>query len=1151
MTVRFILGSNTTPTSEVVREEIKTMLKQEPYGKPIIFIVPEQMTFQQEYALLEDEIKGSIRAQVLSFSRLAFRVMEETGGATKSMITSTGIQMMLRKIIEERQTDWHMFQQSVDKKGFIEQLEVLITEFKRYKITPEQIDQAYNDSNQSDGLKDKLGDLHYIYSHLTEALTKRFIDGEDRLRLLEEKVLESQYLKDATIYIDGFHRFTPLEQAVLTKLMEHTKDITLTLTLPETKTDQIEPFDIFTQTKETLDDVMALAKESGQQVSLTHASQAKEVAPFIKHLDSAFDTRPIPSFQGPVDLKVAYGVHPRAEIEGVAQEILALIREENYRYRDVALMVRDEGLYHDLIRTIFEDYDIPVFIDEKEPMINHPLIELIRSLFDVVQTEWRYDSIFRLLKTGFFPVGDETVSFDDDAIDTLENYVLEYGIKGRKRWLSEEAFYYQRFRGFDKRVKTDEEIEIEEKINRYREHVVRFLQPIDKKLRQTSPVKEKIIALYEFLETIGVDITLEQWQETLEQQGEVKKARDQEQVWQEVMRLFDEVVEIIGDETIKTGTLKEVIETGLDSLTFQHVPPTLDHVIVGSIDHSRMSDVAVSFLVGVNEGTWPKRPNQDTVLTEEERHTLETQGFKLADSETEQLIDDWFYIYLAVTSPKEKLWLSYTLSDTEGKAKMPASLIKRMYQIFPETPEQLILQDPEEMMDPLRFVSTETKARQALTAQLAKFNRAYPIDDVWWSVFNWFVTTGQVNVLDAMKNSLYYKNLPTNLKQTTVDEIYQKKIKTSVSRMEQYYQCSYKHFAQHSLKLEERKTYKLDAPDIGQLFHEALKQITEWVQVEEKQFADLSEQEAGDYAKRVMERLSPVLQHQILHSSNRYQYMKQKLETVISRATFILSEQARRTRFSPIGLEVGFGLADSPLAPVRTTLSNGYELILRGRIDRVDQAKVDDQLYLRIIDYKSSKKSLDLVDVYYGLSLQMLAYLDVLLQNSEHWLGLKATPAGVLYFHVHDQLLSQPDIIPSDKLEQELFKLYKMQGLLIDDAHIVELMDTALESGSSPVVPFEIKKDGTLGSRSKTRSLEDFDQLQTYVREKITDAGLSISSGDVSLNPYQKQTQTACTYCPFKSVCQFDPSLDEHHYRILPDVDEDALFQSLRERGNR
>lgn len=683
--------------------------------------------------------------------------MEETGGATKPMITSTGIQMMLRKIIEERKTDWHMFQQSVEKKGFIEQLEVLITEFKRYKITPEDLYQAHNQAQSQGGLHDKLTDLHYIYSHLTEALAKRFIDGEDRLRLLEEKVLESMYLKDATIYIDGFHRFTPLEQAVLSKLMQHTKNITLTLTLPETKTDQIEPFDIFTQTKETFDEVMALAKEAGQQVTVTHLRDTKEVASFIKHLDSAFDTRPIPPFQGPSDLKVAYGVHPRAEIEGVAQEILALIREDSYRYRDIALMVRDEGLYHDLIRTIFDDYGIPVFIDEKEPMINHPLMELIRSLFDVVQTEWRYDSVFRLLKTGFFPVGDETVQFDDDAIDTLENYILEYGIKGRKRWLSEEAFYYQRFRGFDKRVKTDEEIEIEESINRYRDHIVRYLHPIDEKLRQKSPVREKVVALYEFLETIGVDVTLEQWQETLEQQGKVKKARDQEQVWQEVMRLFDEVVDIIGNETMKTDMLKEIIETGLDSLTFQHVPPTLDHVIVGSIDHSRMPDVAVSFLIGVNEGAWPKRPNQDTVLTEEERHMLEEHGFKLADSETQQLIDDWFYIYLAVTSAKEKLWLSYTLSDTEGKAKMPASLIKRMYQIFPETPEQMILQDPQEMIDPLRFVSTETKARQALTAQLAKYNRSYPIDDVWWSVFNWFVKTEKYDVLNAMKNSYIIK----------------------------------------------------------------------------------------------------------------------------------------------------------------------------------------------------------------------------------------------------------------------------------------------------------------------------------------------------------------------------------------------------------
>lgn len=1150
MAVRFILGSNTTSKSKFVRKEIKTMLQEAPYGKPIIFIVPEQMTFQQEYRLLEDDLRGSIRAQVLSFSRLAFRVMEETGGATKTMISSTGIQMMLRKIIEERKTDWQMFQQSVGKKGFIDQLEVILTEFKRYKVTPEDVYQAYNIESQSQGLKDKLSDLHYIYSHLMDSLAHRYIDGEDRLRILEEKIPTSSYVKDAIIYIDGFHRFTPLEQAILKKLMVQAQDVTITLTLPESKINQIEPFDIFTQTKETYDEVKNLATEAKQEITVTHLPKSNEKVPVIQHLDTAFDQRPILPFERESDIKVAYGVHPRAEIEGVAQEILTLVRDHNYRYRDIALMVRDEELYHDLIRTIFADYNIPVFIDEKAPMVNHPLIELIRSLFDVVQTEWRYDSLFRLLKTGFFPVGDESIQFDDDAIDTLENYILEYGIKGRNRWLSEERFYYQRFRGFDKKVKTDEELQIEQKMNQYREHVVRYLQPIDQKLRANITVREKMIALFEFLELMQVDFTLEQWQETLEKQQEIKKARDQVQVWQEVMRLFDEVVDIIGDEPLKVDMLKEIIETGLDTLTYQHVPPTLDHVIVGSIDHSRVPDVAASFLIGVNEGAWPKRPNQDTVLTEEERQLLEEQGLKLADSETQQLIDDWFYIYLAVTSPKEKLWLSYTLSDTEGKAKMPASLIKRIYQIFPQTAEQIILQDPEEMIEPLRFVSTKTKARQALTAQLAKFNRAYQIDDVWWSVFNWFVKTNQQAVLSMLKNSLYYKNLPTSLKQETVNEIYNQKIKTSVSRMEQFYQCSYKHFAQYSLQLEERKTYKLDAPDIGQLFHEALKQITEWVQVEEKSFEDLNEIEAGDYAKRVMEKLSPILQHQILHSSNRYQYMKNKLETVISRATFILSEQARRTRFSPIGLEVGFGLPDSPLAPVRTTLSNGYELILRGRIDRVDQAKVDDQLYLRIIDYKSSKKSLDLVDVYYGLSLQMLAYLDVLLQNSEHWLGLKATPAGVLYFHVHDQILSQPDIIPSDKLEQELFKMYKMQGLLIDDAKVVELMDTAIESGSSPIAPFEkLKKDGSLGNRSKTRSLQDFDHLQTYVRDKITEAGVKITSGDVSLNPYQKQGQTACTYCPFKSVCQFDPSMDQHNYRTLSDIDEETLFERLREGG--
>lgn len=1150
MTVTVVLGSQTTDKSGYCIEAITEQLQKSPHGKPIIFITPEQMTFQQESRLLKEGASGSIRAQVLSFSRLALRVMEETGGAKKALITSTGIQMMLRKIIEQKKTDWRIFQKSVTKRGFIEQLEVMITEFKRYQVTPEMLKAQIEleHANKQSGLTDKLEDLHYIYQQLTSSLANNYIDSEDRLRLLEEKIEQSAYIKDSTIYMDGFHRFTPQEQAVVAKLMKQATNLTITLTLPNEKAKAIEPFDIFTQTKDTYDDILALAKQEQQKIEVKPLVENKKIEPFLRHLDRYFDQRPLHSFKADTPITLAYGVHPRAEVEGVAQEILTLVRDHHYRYRDIALLVRDGDVYHDLIRTIFEDYHIPIFIDEKEPMLNHPLIELIRSLFEVIQTNWRYDAVFRLLKTGFIPQGKAPHLLNADAIDTLENYVLEYGIRGKSRWVNDKPWLFQRFKGFDAAAQTDHEQIMQTAINAYRSHIVDYLAPIEEALQSEATVKEKLTALFQWLERLGIDEQLEQWQVALEDQGLVQVARNQEQVWQKLVNLFDETVEIIGEEMMPKEVLFQTLEAGLDTLTYQHVPPTLDHVIVASIDRSRLPDVAVSMLLGVNEGQWPKKPNQDTVLTEEERHQLEIAGIQLADSETEQLIDDWFYIYLAVTSAKERLWISYHLSDSEGKAKAPANLIKRMQAIFPNITDPMILQDPEEMLESSRFITTQEKTRSALTAQLAKYRRHYPIDSIWWSVLNWYLTEDdQAKTLPVLA-SLFYQNKPAPLKQTTVDQLYHHQIKASVSRMEMYHRCSYQHFSQYSLNLEDRPTYKLDAPDIGQLFHEALKQITEWVQQDNQSFKDIQETDANRYAKQAIDHLAPVLQHQILHSSNRYQYMKRKLETVIARATFILSEQARRSAFTPVGLEIGFGLEHSPLAPVRMNLANGYELVLRGRIDRVDHATLNDQLFLRIIDYKSSRKDLNLIDVYYGLALQMLAYLDVLLKNSEAWLGLKASPAGVLYFHVHDAILSKNERPNDAQIETELFKDYKMRGLLLDQKEVISLMDEDLEVGFSPIIPAALKKDGEIRSGSKIAAGEDFTTLQNYVHQLIEQAGLNISSGEVSLNPYQDDQQTACTYCPFKSVCQFDPSLDENNFRQIKKLDDRTIIEQMKQR---
>ncbi|GAA0438137.1 helicase-exonuclease AddAB subunit AddB [Lentibacillus halophilus] len=1158
MGLRFLLGRAGTGKSGKILDEIKEALTADPQGAPIYYMVPDQMTFQQEYALFQDEkIEGSTRAHVVSFSRLAYRVLQETGGGTRQFISSVGTQMMLRKIIEEKETEWTIFQKTLEKQGFLEQLEAMITEFKRYRITPDmlymQVEQMKQFVHKKPGemtLASKLNDLAYMYEKLNMALQGQYVDSEDQLQMLADQIKDAPMLEGATIYMDGFHQLSPKEQLVVKALLKKCRSVTVALTTDIPGVERPSELDLFYQTKETYHVLQTIAQANGistyEPDVLGTEVDRFYTRPYFAHLERYFDVRPAPVYEGEAPVQIAEAVHPRAEVEGVAQEILRLVREEHYRFRDIAVFMRQTEVYHDLIETIFSDHDIPVFIDEKRTMLNHSMIELIRSVLEVVDGNWRYDAVFRVLKTGFIPPAHSTYPLNDDAIDELENYVLEYGIRSRERWLGEDEWIFQRFRGFDRSTQTDAEIETQKRINAYRSQVVQALQQFDREIRQAKTVRERCEAIYLFLERVNVPGRLEQMREMYDSEGDLEKGREQEQVWNAVTQLFDEIVEMAGDETMTLKTFRSAVEAGFESLTFAHVPPSIDHVIVGTIDRSRISGVKCSLLLGVNDGTWPMKPEEDGVINEQERHLLSEHGIELAESGSRQLLDDWFYMYAAFTSASDYLWVSYPLSDEEGKSKMPSQLINRLEELFPACADHMLLQDPDELLDAERFITTPIKTRAALTAQLARNRKGYPMKDVWWHVLNWYIQhepkdSTTYNILQ----SLHYQNQPVHLSRDTAHHLYPKQVRASVSRLESYYRCSYQHFANYSLNLQERKTYKLDAPDIGQLFHEALKKITEWIQNEGKEFAQITKTDSAGYAHQAVEKLAPALQHQILHSSNRYKYIQEKLQEVITRATYMLSEQARQSEFTPVGLELGFGDRQT-LEPVTLALPNGFELMLRGRIDRVDKAENDHGLFLRIIDYKSSDQSLNLLEVYYGLALQMLTYLDVVLSQSEQWLGTKANPAGVLYFHVHNPMLSISKQMTDADIERELFKKYKMQGLLLSDEEVVKLMDTSVESGKSHIVPAGVKKNGGFYSDSRITDQESFSALQQHVHQLMIQAGVDITSGGVDLNPYQHKGRIPCTYCPFLSVCQFDPSLEENNYRKLTDMNDEDIFEQIR-----
>lgn len=1163
MGLQFLIGRSGTEKSQYIIEDIQKKVTNAPEGLPIFYIVPDQMTFQQEYELFSNEIQGSIRAQVVSFSRLAWRIIQETGGSTNRFISSVGMQMLLRNVISKRKDDWNMFGKALDKQGFLQQIERLITEFKRHNILPEDMEEHIQNIEEREhvpidvgGLAGKLEDLRFLYEEVSKQLAGSYIDTEDQLNMLIEKIPQSSLFAGAHIYIDGFHRFTPQELLVLETMMQHVESVTVALTMDPDEIDIESELDLFYQTKETYGEICAIADNSPltlqENIHFYPSEETFNNRPYFQHLESYFDVQPHPPYEKQAPIQIAEAVHLRAEVEGVAQQILHLVREKNYRFKDMALFIREPENYENIISTLFDDYGIPVFMDEKKSMLHHSLIEFVRSSLEVVDTNWRADALFRVLKTGFIQPTDGEYPLTEDAIDQLENYVLEYGIRSRKQWFDEEPWIFQRFFGFDASNQTTKELEKQKQIHAYRMQVTSIFQAFDSSIRASKTIKERATAIYLFLEDLHIPEQLEQISKKYDDEGMPERGREQEQVWDALMQLLDEIVELSAEERVSLINFRSILDAGFETLDFSHIPPSMDHVIVGSIDQSRIQGISCTFLLGVNEGVWPMRPPTDGILNEYERELLAMHGMELAESSTRQLLDDWFYMYLAFTSGSDYLWISYVLSDQEGKAKLPSQLIQRMESLYPNLGERFLLQDPDDLIEADRFITTPVKTRAALTVQLARYERGYAVKPIWLHVLNWYIEHEAIyspayNVLQ----SVLYKNQPTSLAEETIKQLYppEKPVAASVSRLEMHYRCSYQHFAHYHLKLEERKRYTLDAPDIGQLFHEALKIITEWLQTEKKDFSDVTKKQASVYAQKAVQTLSPILQNRILHSSNRYQYIQKKLQDIIARATYVLSEQARATDFSPIGVEVGFGNDADVLSPLILALPNGYELMLRGRIDRVDQAKLNEQLYLRIIDYKSSDRGLDLLEVYYGLALQMLTYLDVVLSQSEEWLGLKASPAGVLYFHVHNAMLSEDRMLPQDVIDQELFKKYKMQGLIQKDEQVAHMLDTTVETGHSQMLPFALKKDGSFQANSKVADEELFNDLRNHIHSLIVQAGISITSGEVELNPFEYGQQNACTFCSFKSVCQFDPEIQDNTFRRLQKMSEKRIIDEMQKKG--
>ncbi|MFA9560262.1 helicase-exonuclease AddAB subunit AddB [Evansella sp. AB-rgal1] len=1164
LSISFLLGRSGMGKTSKLLEEMLHKTRENPQGDPIIYLVPDQMTFQSEMQLISSTQKGMTRVQVLSFSRLALRTLQETGGISRQHIQSTGIQMVLRKIVESEKQHFSVFGKTTDTNGFIEQLEQMISELKRYDITSESLREKYDTlvekqdkKPQEKILQEKLHDISIIYNRLQGELAEKYLGSEDYLKLLSQQIPKSTYLNKATVIVDGFHSFTPLELLVIEQLVSNCRNVTFSLTLDKHYEidEHLQQLDLFFETARTYQKIRHTCRQLKLDVkepvilkdSLRYRSHA------LKHLEQYYDVRPTVQSVDNDGIFVIGAVHRRSEVEGVAREILHLVRDKSYRFQDMALLLRNTSDYGDLLETVFAEYNIPLFMDQKRSMLNHPVIEFIRSSLEIIQGHWRYEAVFRCFKTDMlFPLSEPTRMMRE-RVDKLENYVLSYGIQGA-RWVQKDPWIYRRVRtsADEERNRTAQEDKFEKEINELRAQLTTPLIWLEKKMKKATSLMERCEVLYHYLEMCDIPKKLEILRDKSLNEEDLQSSREHDQVWSAIIDLMDEMVEMAGDETMSFSMFRNMLDTGLEGLKFSIIPPAMDQVIVADMEHSRLTNIRCGFMLGVNEGTIPAKPNEGGIISEEEREKLAKDGMSLAPSSTMQLLNESFLIYMAQSIPSERLYLTFPLADEEGRSLQPSIILKRVKDLFPSLEEKLWFHEPvdTDVEEQFQFISNPRKTLSYVASELQSWKKGYSIPTYWWDVYNWYASNNNWHFqTKQVLHSLFYENKANTLSNQVSRELYGDHIQTSVSRMEQYQNCAFAQFATYGLSLRERETYKLEAPDIGTLFHAALKGMADHLKKNGRDFSQLTKEECAKLAKHIVNELAPKIQREILLSSNRYNYIKKKLEDVVARASSVLSEHSKSSGFSPVGLEIAFG-PNEELPPLQFKLENGCTMELIGRIDRVDRAESEDGVLLRVIDYKSSKKDVDLMEVYYGLSLQMLIYLDVVVSFSEKWLGVEASPAGVLYFHVHNPLIQAQQKMEVDELEAALFKEFKMKGLISANPEVARLMDNHLEDGkSSNIIPAQLKKDGGFSKNSSVISNQEYITLKNYLRKKVEQIGLKITDGAIDINPMKTKQKTACTYCSFASVCQFDPTLETNDYNRLGKIDKKDVVNKMEEEG--
>ncbi|VYU13227.1 helicase-exonuclease AddAB subunit AddB [Clostridium tertium] len=1121
MGIRFIFGRAGTGKSRFCLDQIKKKIDNNNDSNKLILLVPEQYTFDTEKKFLEIVTeKGFLRGEVLSFKRMAHRVFEECGGRTDIKISDSGRNMLIYKILKDKADELDYFNRMTKEQGFSSVVSKLITEFKKYNISMEMLNSKEEEIND-DELKVKLKDLKLIYNEFNDTLHKKFIDGDDELTLLYHKLIDCDIYDDSEIWIDEFTTFTPQQLEVIKILAKKAKTVNITLCSDSLSNGvSIDYTDVFDAIKNTENSILNIMKEGNisylEPINLNKGESYRFLNnEALKHLEKHFFTYPFKPYKSePKNIRLYKANNSYEEVETVAKDILEMVRDKGYRFKDIAVVCRNIDEYEKITTVIFNDYNIPFFIDKKREILDNPLVVLIVSSLEILINNWSYESVFKYLKSGL-------INIEEKYIDVLENYVLANGIKGYK-WIKD--FY-------DKEEISEEENILFEIMEEVREPLI----SLHNKIKGKKTVKDITTNLYNFLVELKVFDTLELWLEEFESLGLQDKIKEYIQVPEMVIEILDQVVDVLGDEVIDIKEFTKILISGFEEKEVGVIPMALDQINIGDISRVKGRDVKALYLIGVNDGVLPAVNKEEGIISDRERDMLRNIGIRLASDTKSRAFEEQFIVYTALTIASEYLMVTFPMADFEGKSLRPSIIIPRLKKILPKLVEESEIYNLKENNDKFSKITAPTPTFNELISALRMEFEKEQVDEYWAQAFKWFEENEEFNSkASRMFKGLTYTNLVEKVPREKIRRLYQsenKKLIFNVSRIEKYAQCPFSYYVQYGLKAKDRKVYEFSAPDLGSFMHNILDDFTNKIRSEKISWSELNKERCRVIVNELVDRKLESDTNSILNSTKKYKYFADRFKRTITKSVMVISEQMRKGSFEIFRNEFEFGgFKDGE--PIKIDLPSKETVYLVGRVDRIDTLDLDGNTYIKIVDYKSGAKKFNLTEVYYGLQIQLLVYLDALIKNSRYILKNQALPGAILYFRIDDPIIKSKKQLTEEEIKESILKELKMSGLLLKNIDVVKAMDNDMETYSL-IIPASIKKDGDFSSNSSVVTEEQFNILRKYVNDKMAELCEEMLSGDIKITPCKNNNTPYCNYCDYSSVCQFDTSIENNKYKII------------------